>query len=313
MISVIVASVNENFLRQFSENIAESIGVEYELIHLDKAVNQYGLCHAYNEGAKRSRFPYLCFVHDDVQFLSKDWGKNIIAHFESDEQIGLLGVAGSVCKTKMVSMWHEGRLKGTSANRVNIVQHFRRSNAESTVFYDNPGEEMRSEVVVLDGVFMATRRAVWEACRFDEQLLHRYHAYDLDFCLRAGQRCRIYVVYDVLMEHFSEGYADIGFVEDYCRVHQKWKQHLPLLLKGYQWDRGLSYAQSWQLLKQTLNRLIGLGASYRQVFSRYVFLLSFMEPQQIPLRYLYDIIAVWLHISQRYLRHGKAGSHDQDV
>src|SRR6476660_5311194 len=125
MISIIVSSISKTFLENFSKNVANTVGLEYEIISVDTTINQFGLCHAYNQGAGKSKFQYLCFIHEDVKFVTENWGKKLINHFNSDEEIGLLGIAGSVCKTKMSSMWHQSPLQNSEANRVNVIQHYK--------------------------------------------------------------------------------------------------------------------------------------------------------------------------------------------
>ncbi|MBK7224510.1 MAG: glycosyltransferase [Saprospiraceae bacterium] len=59
---------------------------------------------AYNIGASRAKYEILCFVHDDLFYMTQDWGKKLIKHFE-DSEIGLIGVAGARFKSKYNSGW----------------------------------------------------------------------------------------------------------------------------------------------------------------------------------------------------------------
>ena len=52
-----------------------------------------------------SKGEYLCFMHDDIFIHTKNWGLELLKTFESDNEIGLIGVAGSKIKTKMPSGW----------------------------------------------------------------------------------------------------------------------------------------------------------------------------------------------------------------
>src|SRR4051812_42275498 len=117
MVSIIVSSVNETYFLQLSDNIKETIGINYEIIKIEKDINQLGICYAYNKGAEKSVYPYLCFVHEDVKFVTSNWGRLIINHFESEPQIGLLGVAGNICKSRMSSIWPLSSMKGIETRR----------------------------------------------------------------------------------------------------------------------------------------------------------------------------------------------------
>ena len=50
----------------FVKNIANTIGTEYELVHIDNSDPKYSIYEAYNEGVKLSKYDNLCFLHEDV-------------------------------------------------------------------------------------------------------------------------------------------------------------------------------------------------------------------------------------------------------
>ncbi len=67
MISIIICSVNQNYLKDVAENISNSIGVEYELLVWDNREAKKGLCEVYNMMAAKARYDYLCFLHEDIK------------------------------------------------------------------------------------------------------------------------------------------------------------------------------------------------------------------------------------------------------
>lgn len=77
MISIIASTHNPTFFQRFSEKVQETIGVDFEIIGIENHT-QYSICEAYNIGADKAKYPYLCFVHEDVIFRTKDWGKYLI-------------------------------------------------------------------------------------------------------------------------------------------------------------------------------------------------------------------------------------------
>lgn len=226
MISVIVSSHRVAYFSALTTNIAETIGVDYELIEV-KNPGTMGICKAYNIGAKKSKFPYLCFVHEDVKFISKNWGQNLITHFSTDPKCGVIGLAGSICKNRMATSWWQPVINGTETKRTNYIQGF--PNRTSKHFLLNPLQEDKSLVVSLDGVFMAMKRNVWEKVLFDEKLLKGFHAYDLDFTIRSSKNFNNYVVYDILLEHYSEGVNDLNWLKQNLLIHKKNKGRLPII------------------------------------------------------------------------------------
>ncbi len=78
------------------------------------------ICEAYNRGAAKAKYDILCFVHDDVEFITPDWGKNILQHFADDPDTGVLGVGGSICKCRMASAWSQPVEGSTAYSRLNV-------------------------------------------------------------------------------------------------------------------------------------------------------------------------------------------------
>ena len=80
MLSIIVCSVNRKYLLNFEKNVAETIGdnVEYEILAIDNKVMRLSICAAYNRAASEARYPYLLFIHEDVEFLEKGWWAKVM-------------------------------------------------------------------------------------------------------------------------------------------------------------------------------------------------------------------------------------------
>ncbi len=227
MISVITSSVNKKNLECFVTSLKQTIGVPYELIIINNP-GLMGICAAYNEGATQAKYDIVCFVHEDVEFLTMNWGLNIIRHFELNENAGVIGVAGAICKSKMPYGWIQPGLKSMNPNRVNIIQEYKHTATKSDRFYINPFNETRSLVVALDGVFLATKKEIWQRYPFEEKLLKGFHGYDIEFSLHIGTVKENYVVYDILLKHKSEGVFDLKWFEGVLKVYKKWNKLLPV-------------------------------------------------------------------------------------
>lgn len=222
MISVIVCSANHDYLQKLSFNIRDTIGIAYEIVAIRNENNRYNLTQAYNKGAAGSTYPYLCFIHEDIKILTNDWGKIIINHLK-DSKIGLIGVAGTQYKSIVPSSWSVL----PQFRSINIIQHHKFSEKERFFHNEKKSGSSYVEAIAVDGVFMATRKSVWNKYRFDETVLKGFHGYDIDFSLQVSQQYRVRVIYDILIEHFSEGNQNKEWLENAIIVSQKWENYLP--------------------------------------------------------------------------------------
>lgn len=227
MISIIVCSRNRSISDDFAKNIGDTINVDYEIVHIDNSKNQFSICSAYNEGFSRSRFPYVCFVHEDVCFRSKNWGEKIIAHLQMPN-VGLLGLAGRDYLTRVPASW-SAKMEG-----MNIVQSDKTGKKETKTKYAPIGyDKPRREVVMLDGVLLCMRRELMKSIKFDENL-DGFHGYDFDISIQSVLTGKInYVMYDILVEHFSRGTPDADYYRSLIKVFKKWEKSLPLLSSDF--------------------------------------------------------------------------------
>ncbi len=223
MISVLICSSNPGLLDQVQDNIQKTIGIDFEILFIDNRELNRGICTVYNELASRAQYPFLCFVHEDVLFETKHWGKNISEIFSNDSSIGLIGVAGCKYKSLYYSGWFSGMRNLDCAN----YMHQYKSVVEN-VHLSPSGNNSLQAVACIDGVFMCATKAAWEAHKFDEKFLKGFHFYDIDFSLRIAQQCKVVVTYDVLLKHITSG-GDYGnkWVEIAIRYHDHVKSKLP--------------------------------------------------------------------------------------
>lgn len=221
MISIIVSSKTQKLFKDLSSNIFETIGVKYEIIKIDNP-GIMGICKAYNIGANKAKYDLLCFCHEDISFRTKNWGQNLISHFENRD-VSLIGVLGNIIKTKIPAGVYSG-IQNT--NRIHQVQ--RMPNNAILNYYTNPLNEHISEVVTLDGMFLATKKEFWTKDPFDDNTLKGFHGYDVDFSLSMAKHGKVVVVYDILFEHFSSGKYTRDWVESHHSIIKKWKQIFPI-------------------------------------------------------------------------------------
>jgi hypothetical protein len=227
MLSIIICSINHEQLSSILQNISETVGIPYEVIAIENKLNPQGLSAVYNKGVSRAKFEHICFVHEDVKFLTPDWGLVLLNLFK-DEALGLIGVAGSKYKPKTPSGWRPG-IRGKFLN-INLIQHFKYQQQSVKHFASNTENERLSQVACIDGVFMASRKSILEEIPFDEEILKGFHGYDIDISIAIGRQYKVAVTYDVLLEHFSEGNLNQEWIEDTLSLHEKWADVLPIAI-----------------------------------------------------------------------------------
>jgi glycosyltransferase involved in cell wall biosynthesis len=220
MISVIVCSTNTAEKARFLESLSSTIGVVYEIIIIDNKAGAMGICEAYNKGILQANFDILCFCHEDIVFNTSDWGFVLSAILE-DSSIGLAGVAGAMYKSKTPGSWTSTAEK---YYRINMVQ---KKNGDTTETHRNTSPGFTSEVVVLDGCFIAGKKQRFVKYPWNESFLKAFHLYDIDICLRIGRMYKLVVANTIQITHFSEGRMDTSWLRESERFHKEYASLLP--------------------------------------------------------------------------------------
>ena len=217
MISVVICSANSARTIKVRENIAATIGVAHEIIVISNAKELGGMCAGYNTGAEKATYDFLCFVHDDVEFLTKDWGKEVIAGFSQDNRLGLIGIAGSRYKSKTLSGWWTGL---PEADCCSIFQRTPKGNNRKITLRPPGMDGKMIPVRTLDGVLLCMPKKVWQQYPFNTKL-KGFHFYDLDISLRISQHYTVAVVYNIDLVHFSPGGFGDEWVQGAIRYHEQ--------------------------------------------------------------------------------------------
>ena len=221
LISVVVCSINPSEAEKLRSNIAQTIGVEYELIICDNRGSGKGICQVYNESATKATGEYLCFVHEDIAFCTPEWGKKIVAKL-SEPDCGVIGFAGSTVKYGLRYGW-QGIRRYTRKNYI-ASSPTKRSSLRTSA----DGRDF-AEVICLDGMCLCVRRDVWDRVRFDEVNFPGFHSYDTDFTTAVSYAgYKNYVSYSVLVEHRSLGSFSRVWYESVVVYNKKWVDRFPL-------------------------------------------------------------------------------------
>lgn len=211
MLSIIISTYQPQFYSALEKNIAETIGIPYEIIKIDNP-NLMGICEAYNKGASLSKYDYLLFVHEDVIFHTKEWGQKLINHLKL-ENVGVIGVAGSNYVPKAPIGWY---LPDNSYNFLNYIQNDK--NKSNPRLFSNINS--KQTVYALDGVFIAIKKNRYSEFLFDENI-KGFHGYDTDFSLRLATIYDNFVIHDIIIEHFSVGSTDNQWLSNNIIIKRK--------------------------------------------------------------------------------------------
>lgn len=244
MISVIICSRNAVLDDKLSRNIAQTIGVDHEVIVIDNSRNEYNICTAYNQGVKQSKYGILCFMHDDIAYHTQNWGNHVLAHF-NDTQINAIGIAGSPYCAYMPGPWWGNDI---------IYKHLVQGNdgdRSSGELNTNGEHGHKRQVIILDGVWFCTRKSIFNKINFDGATFKGFHFYDMDICMQIHQSGgKLWCINDVLISHFSMGNVNEAWLTQSMLFHEKWRNKLPATCLT------LNHTQSGRLEYKTLYSFI---------------------------------------------------------
>lgn len=229
MVSLIICSKNPQLNPVLRENIANTIGCEYEIVHIDNSQNAYNIFQAYNLGVERAKGEFLCFMHEDICFHNTGWGKTV-ENYLSLSFVGALCVAGSniipnIVDWRFCDFTHHHLIQSTTSA-------FELSNVYcATNKFQMPKYDQLMLVAILDGVFMCMRSSLFKQIHFDDVNFHGFHHYDSDICLQIDKLgYGIFVTQSISLEHYSMGCFSSEYLQHTEIFAKKWKHQLPLVI-----------------------------------------------------------------------------------
>jgi len=288
MISIIICSRANEISASLANNIKNSIGCEYELILVDNSDNQHSIFSAYNIGVERSKFTHLCFIHDDVEFVTKDWGNKIAKYLLNLPNVGLLGLAGGKAAFHIPYGWT------SYLPVVNIIHSLpgeNNSRIEKREQTQVNGDIEPQPVVLLDGVFLCANKSFFLKCSFDESI-GGFHGYDLDISMNAFSKgFTNYVILNVDLKHYSKGIFGIEYLNALIQIHKKWESELPFIERTCKITPENLRKLEMKTLVRLRKRLIRSGMTFdriKPIVTKYVqekgskfdkFMLTFLDIQ----------------------------------
>jgi hypothetical protein len=223
-----VCGKSSELYTRFKYFVEQTIGsIVYEIIYIDNNLLNLSICQAYNLGGQKARYDILLFVHEDVEFITQNWGNILIQNFDSTNY-SLLGLAGSTVKTRTISSWWQPTYKDVEPKRVNHIERKGKNDVKTNI---NPLNETISEVITIDGVFMAVTKTVWNTTKFNS-FLSGFHIYDLEYSLQVSKIGKVGVLFNIDILHLSMGRPNKQYYENQLIVHKEYSHYLPIATKN---------------------------------------------------------------------------------
>ena len=256
MFSIIVCSISTHKAEALRRNIGDTASMPFEMLIFDNRQVGMGICAVYNKMAEQAKFDNLLFVHEDIVFHTYGWDK-VLAEKFAEADCGVIGFAGGTSKYPFPYGW------GGSKRFIhrNYIQDFSYNESK---YIKESADEPFTEVITLDGMFLAARKDVWSKCRFDDQTFTGFHSYDTDFSTSvhvAG--FKNYVCNNVLIEHQSTGSFSKTWYQSELIYLKKWQSVLPLYITPRHTAEEIT-ENTRKMEYRTLRRLVKLGILNRE-------------------------------------------------
>lgn len=224
-IAVVVCSrENSEQKKDFIQHIKDTCGCNAHVYFL---INQdgVGLTQIYEDMIKSDKVDsnVIIFIHDDIEFLKKGWGAEILRLFNKHKDYGIIGVAGSAQFDENGAWWQYNKKYGQ-------VLHRHDGKSWLTAFSPLLDHDLQ-EVCVIDGLFMAVHKKRISK-NFDPEV-KGFNFYDIDFCLAnyIDGKTKIGVTTNIRIAHNSVGEMKPEWYTNRDQINGKYKDYYPIDLE----------------------------------------------------------------------------------
>ena len=224
-ISVVVCSrQTAEQKKDFIQHIKDTCGCNAHVYFL---INQdgVGLTQIYEDMLKSDKVDnnVIVFIHDDIEFLKKGWGAEILRLFNKHKDYGIIGVAGSAQFDENGAWWQYNKKYGQ-------VLHRHDGKSWLTAFSPLLDHDLQ-EVCVIDGLFMAVHKKRISK-NFDPEV-KGFNFYDIDFCLAnyIDGKTKIGVTTNIRIAHNSVGEMKSEWYTNRDQINEKYKDYYPIDLE----------------------------------------------------------------------------------
>lgn len=221
-ITVVVSSrVKDDEENGFAKHITDTCGCGCRVVYV---INPEGvsLTNIYSDilSSEDITTDIIVFVHDDVKFLRKGWGRDIIKLFADNDEYGIIGVAGAADFQQPCAWWNGKKIYGQ-------VLHRHDGKSWLSAYSDLLGDKL-AEVCVVDGLFMAVSKSRVKE-NFDKSF-EGFNFYDIDFCLAnfLSRSCKIGVTTKVRLAHESIGALSDNWYANRDKLVAKYGDKFPI-------------------------------------------------------------------------------------
>ena len=162
----------------------------------------------------------IVYIHDDIEFLRKGWGKEILRLFNENEKYGIIGVAGSAQFDENGAWWNYEKKFGQ-------VLHRWEGKSWLTAFSPLLDKDLQ-EGAVIDGLFTAIHKK-----RISENFsreIESFDFYDIHFCLSnlLKKKCKIGVTTNIRIAHNSIGKLKDSWYKNREIINEKFGRKFPI-------------------------------------------------------------------------------------
>ena len=214
------------FQKEFNLELLDSVGLPDDKVAIIPYDNQglLSLTEAYNDlwqCASIFKEAVFVFIHHDIHFKSKNWGKTVLDLFNNNP-VDILGVVGSEILYDHCGWWFNEDAEFNMKELWGKVWHMDKKQGEIIADYTTPNKTCRTlqPVVTVDGLFMAFDP---DTCsEFDEDF-GDFHFYDVSFCVKNFlQGKHIAVTESIQICHESPGGTNAAWDQNRLTFYNKY-------------------------------------------------------------------------------------------
>lgn len=218
-LTIVYCTKDKDKRPDYVEHLRSTSGCECEVMAISNP-DGISLSWIYNKTMDECSTDIIVFVHDDIEFMKKGWGKEILRMFNENPEYGVIGVAGSAQFDQNAAWWNYKKKFGQ-------VLHRKDGNSWLTPFSPLLEQDLQ-EVVVIDGLFMAINKQRAHNC-FDKELLG-FNFYDINFCLAnyREKTCKIGVTTNIRIAHNSVGELKENWYSNKEIINERYKDLYPI-------------------------------------------------------------------------------------
>lgn len=218
---VICSRENSEQKKEFIDDIRRTCGCNIEINFLINP-NGISLTELYSQMISSNEIDadVILFIHDDIEFLRKGWGKELLRLFKEHPDYGIIGVAGSAQFDENGAWWNYDKKYGQ-------VLHRHDGKSWLTAFSPLLNEDLK-EVAVIDGLFIGVHKK--RITKNFDTSIKGFNMYDIDFCLAnyLDGKTKIGVTTNIRIAHNSIGELKPEWYENRKIINEKYGKYFPI-------------------------------------------------------------------------------------